>query len=220
MRQTVRVSMALALLIGLFGATWVSADPVTITSGQAIAKSFGGGWQFNGDGLSATGDTEDGWSLSASNTCSPCSADHPITISFSSTCVSCVSHATTDNTLGGTVYPGPTTFAATLNFTGPSFSSSEVSADHLTFTAPFTMTGSLAAFDRLSGNAPPFYTTDLIGSGTATITFTSPVGGLFEAVNTTYTFAPAATPEPASLLLFGSGGALLWRRRRQQQAAR
>ena len=58
----------------------------------------------------------------------------------------------------------------------------------------------------------------LVGPSRASAHFRGPIsdpaGHLFFADNITYDFAPSPTPEPASLLMFGTGvGALLARRR-------
>ena len=217
MRQIFRASLAAVTLIGCFGVTPASADTITITSGQVQATLARGSFSVTGDSLFAAAGLPDGWSSTVALNCSPCTANPPVALSFSSTCVSCASSGSSNDMLGGIVYPGSTTFYTNFDFRGPTFSSSQLSADHLTFAAPFTMTGSLAAFTSLSDPNPPFYMTDLVGSGTATISFVAVPGGFFDARNITYDFAAGAspTPEPGSLLLLGSAAALLWRRARR-----
>lgn len=107
----------------------------------------------------------------------------------------------------------------TFNFAGGSF----VVPDTLdpTVTMAFTFTGHVLATQI----TPPttFVDTDLVGQGTATLSFISLVGEngprIQQLNSITYTFAPAATvPEPASLLLLASGltGALAEARRRRR----
>jgi hypothetical protein len=82
------------------------------------------------------------------------------------------------------------------------------------------MTGRLDAFTAAFDVNPPFYSTDLVGSGIATIQF-STLDRFFWAENITYDFsssAPAATPEPASMLLLGTGLVGAWQSRRLRRA--
>jgi PEP-CTERM motif len=74
-------------------------------------------------------------------------------------------------------------------------------------TAPFSFTGHLSAFDNpeLAGN--PLFSTRLLGSGTLSVIFTNRAefGTFVEQVSYRFEDAAAATPEPGTLVLLGSG---------------
>jgi hypothetical protein len=85
---------------------------------------------------------------------------------------------------------------------------------------PFTFSGHLTAFLDAARTGAPVLDSALVGSGTVTFGFTEPFprradGGL-EFAEVEYEFASAnVVPEPATLLLFGTGGAIVaWRRKR------
>jgi hypothetical protein len=124
-----------------------------------VADVLGGGFSFNGHGLSVSAGLPDGWSSSVVNDCTPCTVDEARTLSFSSSCVGCVSSGSSGTELGGVVYSSPVTFGANFDFHGPTFSSTDLSANHLTFMAPFTMTGHLDAYTSPFDVNPPFYST-------------------------------------------------------------
>jgi hypothetical protein len=84
-------------------------------------------------------------------------------------------------------------------------------------TAPFSFTGHLSAFDNpeLAGN--PLFSTRLLGTGTVSVVFThsAEFGTFAEQVSYRFEDAAAATPEPGTFVLLGSGlVALIARKRR------
>jgi hypothetical protein len=83
--------------------------------------------------------------------------------------------------------------------------------------SPFTLSGTLIAFATPALTGTPLFSADLVGSGLASVGFTPSPGAMGDLDYTISAVAP--TPEPASLLLLGSGVAIAgvrrWRNRRQ-----
>ncbi len=71
---------------------------------------------------------------------------------------------------------------------------------------PFTMTGSLQ-FVQLNQTPPPtpIFNVDVSGQGTTTFNISYAGQGRYTIDSIVYTFQPTPTPEPATLLLLGSG---------------
>jgi PEP-CTERM motif-containing protein len=93
------------------------------------------------------------------------------------------------------------------------------------FQTPFTLSGRVQGYSSINRTPDSLlFDIDLTGSGTttSTIRYIEGVGYAPIFVNATYRFAPAdvaATPEPASMLLLGTGVAgLVMRQRRRGQA--
>jgi len=96
----------------------------------------------------------------------------------------------------------------------------------VTINVPFTMTGGIS-LSSANDEQPPFFSTTFSGQGIATLRLSSYLGSpnvwFHDFLGVTYNFspaaAPAAVPEPATLVLFGTGLTAVvarYRRRRRR----
>jgi hypothetical protein len=197
----------------------VRADPIQITGGSASVGGSGGGtFTFAGDGFVLSGGLNQG-----PNACGICVAGQAISLT--------TVNAGTDIRVGpaevGGVSYNRLFYAGNLHFETNNIIVPDDPSTLFTITTPFELHGLLlgCTSDQISGCLPGnlVFDSSLIGHGTATATFTSIVTGsagrLYFLQGVRYDFAPVATPEPATLLMLGTGlagiGAALRRRRRR-----
>jgi hypothetical protein len=205
------LARAACLALGLaVSATAAFADPVRIvTTGDFFSGNDDTGFNFGGVDFHF----QVSQPLAPVVSCTPCTPGTPIDLSST---VAVSGWPAGIATIDGRTYES-VFFSGSLNFHAGSVIAPDGNGSVLLF-SPFTFTGTLAGFANASLTGTPLFSTSLAGAGASPGTV-----ALFsnEVVSTGLSLSQvdyhfdtvSATPEPASLLLCGSGAAWLVARR-------
>jgi hypothetical protein len=115
-----------------------------------------------------------------------------------------------DTSYGTDFGPGSVAFRGQLSFDAATLEIPD--GERVALTSPFVLSGSIAAFQNATATVPLFEA-DVTGSGLAMLVLQRDTLGVYRFLAVDYTILDP-TPEPATLLLFGSGVTVLAIRRR------